>query len=109
MSFIHPSGYFTDVNVAAVVGGVSGIFLPYTALESYNYANRTDVLEFVYSVVDKVATVFDTLSVASGDRPTNLTISKNFSAQSETSVTKSYNMSVKLDVANATYSVQDEA
>lgn len=108
MSFIHPSGYFTDVNVAAVVSGATGIFIPYTALESYNYANRTDVLEFVYSVVDKVTNVFSTLSVASGDRPTNLTINKSFNALNENLVTKTYTISATLDVSNATYSVKDE-
>lgn len=103
---MSPARFFPNVQITDPAGGTnSGIFIPFSNLESYKVTTSGDIREFAYSVLDKVASGIAVLTTS--NRPTKFNISKNVSA-SETSAQKTFIVSFNLNSANTVYDVQDE-
>lgn len=103
-----PSGYFSGINTAAVVGGATGVFIPYSDLESYNstvaVSESGDIRELVYSIVEAYTDVY--LGLSTSDRPANLTASRSSSVPSDGILRKIYTITANLEFGNL--SVADE-
>lgn len=103
---MSPARFFPNVQITDPAGGTnSGIFIPFSNLESYKVTNSGDIREFAYSVLDKVASGI--LALSTINRPTKFTITKTVSA-SETSAQKTFSINFNLNSANTIYDVQDE-
>lgn len=102
---MNPGRYLPGCSGSVVVNGATGVFIPYSALESYNASTSGDIRELTYSILDKVASGISALSTA--NKPTKFTITKNVSA-SETSAQKTFSIVFNLNSANTVYDVQDE-
>lgn len=102
---MNPGRFLPGCSGSVVVGSATGVFIPYSALESYNTATSGDIRELTYSILDKVASGFAILSTA--DRPAKFTISRNTTA-GETSAQKTFSIVFNLNSSNTRYDVQDE-
>jgi len=101
-----------------VYGQYGGVFIPYyddnadpnesqINLESYNYDNRKDTPEFVYSVLNAVNNTYNELTV--DEKPTNFSITKttrNIDANSQTVI---FTVTMNLNVTNTPISFPTEA
>jgi hypothetical protein len=103
--YMNPGRFFPGCSGQLVVGGVTGVFIPYSSLESYGTSTSGDVRELAYSILDKVASGMAILSTA--NKPTKFTISKSVSA-TETSAQKTYIVVSSLNAINTIYDIQDE-
>jgi len=97
----NPTGYFPNINTTGVLGGVTGVFIPYSDLESYDYAVATgvssgDIRQLVYSVNEAVADVY--LGLSTGDRPTQMTYSRSASVPSDALIRKTYTIVMNLNL-----------
>jgi hypothetical protein len=93
------------------VTGTSGVFIPFTALESYNVGNSGEVGELVYSIVDKFATGLNNLSgvpTATDDLPARFNVSRQTSLTSDNTATKTFSLSFDLNVSSARYDLREE-
>ena len=102
--FLNPGRFFTGCSGSVVVNGVTGVFIPHSSLESYKNATSGDVRELTYSILDAVVTGLNNLSTKSEKMVCN----RSISFVNETTVRKTYNVSVDLNAANTTYDVKDE-
>lgn len=92
-------------NAINVTSG-SGIFIPFSALDSYKGAVSGDIREFFYSVVDKINNGLTQVGINSYGYKVNST--RTTSYLSDTAVRRNYNINIDLNTANTTYDVQDE-
>jgi hypothetical protein len=109
MAFAAASGFptrFFPNFTYTTLGGSGGVFIPYANLESFSASNSGEVGEFLYSVVDKVASGI--LVLPSDDRPTRYRITRATSSTGDTTVQKTYNVSFDLNAKNTVYDVQSE-
>jgi hypothetical protein len=101
---------FFGPSVSAVAGitinGASGIYIPFTALESYKMGTSGDVRELLYSIVDKINTGLTTMGINTSSNKVSTT--SNISFLDATSVRKSYGINIDLNVTGMTYDVKDE-
>ena len=100
---------FNNINPSGVVGGVTGVFIPYSDLESYDLAVVTgsasgDNRELLYSFIDSFADEY--LSLANADKPSQITITRSATVPSDEIVRKTYTVVVNLDMGPT--SVADE-
>lgn len=103
---MNPANFFSGFRLLSPDGNTnSGLYIPFSSLESYKAATSGDIRELTYSVVDKVANVISELSTA--NKPAKFTVTKNVSA-GETSATKTYSILFNLNAASTVYDVQDE-
>lgn len=95
-----PTGYFNGIQNLASGNSVStsGVFLPYSSLESYNTTTSGDVRQLIYSFVEAVADEY--LSLVSADRPSQLTLSRSSTVPSDNILRKTYSITVNLDFGN---------
>lgn len=97
---------------SGTVSGTSGIFIPFTALESYNVGNSGEVGELVYSVLDKFTTGLNNLSGVGptnpDDLPTKFSAVRTTALTSDTSATKAFAISFALNVSSAKFDLQSE-
>lgn len=93
----------------SITGTGSGIFIPFSNLESYKVATSGDVRELAYSIVDKVN---NGLAALSGlpDQPqsTIFKIAKSTQLLATNSFGNRYVIDVTLTGANTVYDVSDE-
>jgi len=93
-----------------VYGQYGGIFIPYyddyadpnesqINLESYNYENRKDTPEFVYSILNAVNNTYAALTA--DEKPTNFTITKGTRNIDANSQTVQFTVTMNLNVTNA--------
>lgn len=99
-----PTGYFPSIDLATGIGGVSGVFIPYSDLESFKSNTTGDVREFVYSFVEKLSDVW--LNLAAGDRSQKMVITRTSSIIDDNTLRKTY--TVRLDLNLGTMDVTDE-
>ena len=104
-----PTGYFNNINPSGVVGGVTGVFIPYSDLESYDLAVVTgsasgDNRELLYSFIDAFADEY--LSLAAIDKPSQITITRSATVPSDEIVRKTYTVVINLQIGPT--SVVDE-
>jgi hypothetical protein len=85
----HPSAYFPNCEVSS-----TGIYIPYTDLESYKISTSGDVRQLAYSFLDAVATPY--LGLGINDRPDQITISRSWQAVSDSTIKKIYAYSFNL-------------
>jgi len=102
-----------------VYGRYGGVFIPYyddtpavsgqhqILLESYNYNNRKETSEFVYSVLNAVNDAYTALTV--DEKPANFTIAKTTKTVDANSQTVSFTVTMNLNVTNAPITFPTEA
>jgi len=96
---------------SSTVTGTSGVFIPFAALESYNIGNSGEIGELVYSIVDKFTTGLNNLSgvaTATDDLPTKFSATRQTSLTSDSTATKTFNLTFGLNVSSAKYDLQSE-
>ena len=82
-----PTGYYPNINVTGVIGGVTGVFFPYEDLESYDYVVATgdgDIRQLMYSLIEPMADTY--LALATADRPGQVTITRSSTVPSTSGV-----------------------
>jgi hypothetical protein len=102
---MNPGRFFPGCSGQLVVGGVTGVFIPYSALESYGTATSGDIRELTYSMLDKVASGIAALS--SNDRPEYFSVSRS-TIISDTTAQKSFSITTGLNASNTRFDVRDE-
>jgi len=102
-----------------VYGQYGGIFIPYyddtpavsgqnqINLESYDYNNRKDTPEFVYSVLNAVNNTYTALTT--DEKPANFSIAKATKTVDANSQTVTFTVTMNLNVTNAPISFPTEA
>lgn len=87
----------------------SGIFIPFSNLESYKVATSGDIRELAYSLMDKI---YDGIASLSGlpnqPKPANFTLTRTLSSTGDTTVQKRYTLTIGLNASNTVYDVEDE-
>ena len=100
----YPTGYFANINVTGVISGVTGVFIPYSDLESFNYtvatANSGDIRQLVYSLIEPVADEY--LSLATADKPVQMTVSRTATVPSDNVLRKTYTLTMNLSFSGLT-------
>jgi hypothetical protein len=91
---------------AITVSSGSGIFIPYSALDSYKGSVSGDVRELLYSVIEKCHSGLTQVGINSTSYKVNS--GRTTSILGETSVRRNYNINVDLNMLNTTYDVQEE-
>lgn len=111
----NPTGYFPNIVTTGVLGGATGIFIPYEDLEGYDYAVATgsmsgDIRQLCYSINEAIADVYLGDGVTSGlstaDRPAQMTYSRSASVPNDSTIRKTYTIVLNLNLPNT--SVADE-
>jgi hypothetical protein len=102
---MNPGRFFPGCSGQVVVGGLTGVFIPYSALESYKTATSGDIRELTYSILDKVTSGIASLN--SSDRPSQFSISRS-TVISDTTAQKTFTVTIGLNASNTTYDVRDE-
>lgn len=94
-----PTGYFNGIlNLASGdTVATSGVFLPYASLESYNPSTSGDIRQLVYSFVEAVYDEY--ASLATADRPSQMTVSRTSSVPSDNIIRNTYTV-----ITNLSYS-----
>lgn len=89
-----PSGYFPGINTGAIVGGATGVFIPYEDLENYDTSTSGDIRQLVYAFNEAVADTY--LSLSTANRPSEMTISRSQAFSSADVIRKQYGNSFNL-------------
>ena len=97
-----------------VYGRYGGIFIPYydddtesqISLESYNYDNRKDVPEFVYSILNAVNNTYSTLTT--DEKPVNFVMTKAVAQKDPNTQTVTFTVTMNLNVTNAPITFPEE-
>jgi hypothetical protein len=91
-----PTGYYPGIVTLASGASVptSGVFFPYSGLESYNASTSGDVRQLVYSLIEPVADEY--LSLATADKPTQMTVSRTATVPSDNVLRKTYTFTMNL-------------
>lgn len=92
-------------NAINVTNG-SGIFIPFSAFESYKPAVSGDVRELFYSIVDKFHTGLTSMGINSSAYKVSTNRSTSF--LDETSVRRTYVANIDLNALNVVYDVKEE-
>jgi hypothetical protein len=96
----------------STVTGTSGVFIPFSALESYNVGNSGEIGELVYSIVDKFNTGINNLSgvaTATEDLPAKFSTTRTTTLTSDSTARKTFSLSFDLNVSSAKYDLQSES
>lgn len=101
-----PTRFFPQFTYTTLLGS-GGVFIPYANLESFSASNSGEIGEFLYSVLDKVASGI--IALAPDDRPNKFSISRSSASTGDTTARKLYNLSFELNAVNTTYDVQSES
>lgn len=93
-----PTGYFPNINTSGVISGVTGVFIPYSDLESYDIDVATtasgDIRQLIYSFVEAVSDRY--LAITSSDRPNQVAISRTSVVPNDTTVRKNYSFTINV-------------
>jgi hypothetical protein len=101
-----PTGYFPGIVTLSSGNSVStsGVFIPYSDLESYNVSTSGDIRQLIYSFNEAVTDEYVTLATA--DRPNQISILRSASVPDDNTIRKVYTITVNL--AFSGLSVRDE-
>ena len=97
-----PTGYFPNINVTVVISNVTGVFIPYEDLESYDYVVATgngDIRQLIYSFVEAVSDRYLTISPTT-DRPGQVTISRTSTVPTDDTIRKTYGITINVILAD---------
>jgi hypothetical protein len=91
-----PTGYFPGIlNLGSGnIVNTSGVFIPYSDLESYSPSTSGDIRQLIYSFNEAVIDSY--LELATADRPGQLTMSRSNTIPSDNIVRKTYSITVNL-------------
>ena len=93
----------------SITGTGSGIFIPFSSLESYKVGTSGDIRELVYSMLDVVNNGIASLSgLPNQPKPANFSVTRTLSYISDTTAQKRYTVTVDLNALNTEYDVEDE-
>jgi hypothetical protein len=99
MSFnISPTGYFPNFIGNAEVGGLTGVFIPYSDLESVDASTSGDIRQLVYSFLEAVSDEY--LSLPTGSGSNQLTITRSSTVPFDNVIRKVYSTTVNLEFGN---------
>jgi hypothetical protein len=92
----NPTGYFPGILNLASGNSVStsGVFIPYSNLESYNAGTSGDIRQLLYSVNEAITDKY--LTLATADRPSQITLSRSATVPDDNVVRKTYTMIINL-------------
>ena len=92
-----PTGYFPGIVTLAsgAAAPTSGVFFPYSGLESYNVSISGDVRQLIYSLNEAAADEW--LSLATADRSSQMTYQRSATVPSDNIVRKVYTITMNLD------------
>ena len=119
MNDVFPEGLLASHGLwcSYIDGQYGGVFIPYyddnapgngqVNLESYNYDNRKDTPEFVYSVLNAVNNTYNALTVEK--KPANFSIAKATKTIDANSQTVTFTVTMNLNVTNAPITFPTEA
>ena len=97
-----PTGYFPNINVTGVINSVTGVFIPYEDLESYDYVVATgdgDIRQLIYSFVEAVTDRYLTISPVT-DRPGQVSISRTSTVPTDDTIRKTYGITINVILAD---------
>ena len=98
-----PTGYFPNINITGVIGAETGVFIPYSDLESYDYdvavSQTGDVRQLIYSFVEAVTDRYLN-DIAAADRPSQVTITRSSTVPNDTTVRKVYGFTINVELAD---------
>jgi len=89
-----PSGYFPGINTGAIVGGATGVFIPYEDLENYDTTTSGDIRQLAYAFNEAIADTY--LNLATTDRPSEMTISRSQAFSTASVIRKQFSNSFNL-------------
>lgn len=91
-----PTGYFVGIQnlSSGDTVGTSGVFIPYSNLESYNTSTSGDVRQLLYSFLERFTDIYITLPVA--DRSSQITLNRSSNIPSDNIIRNSYSITVNL-------------
>lgn len=91
-----PTGYFIGIQnlSSGDTVGSSGVFIPYTSLESYNPSTTGDIRQLVYSFIERFNDVYVGLPTA--DRSSQLSINRSATIPSDNVIRNTYSVVVNL-------------
>lgn len=93
----------------SITGTGSGIFIPFSNLESYKVGTSGDIRELVYSILDVVHNGIASLSgLPNQPKPANFNVTRTLSLTSDTTAQKRYTVTVDLNALSTQYDVEDE-
>jgi hypothetical protein len=93
-----PTGYFPNINVTGVISNVTGVFIPYEDLESYDYVVATgdgDIRQLIYSFIEAVTDRYLTISPVT-DRPGKVSISRTSTVPTDDTIRKTYGVTINV-------------
>ena len=101
-----PTGYYPGIVTLAsgAAAPTSGVFFPYSGLESYNVSTSGDVRQLIYSLNEAAADEW--LSLATADRSAQMTIARTSTVPSDNVVRKIYTITMNLDFGNLSVSAE---
>ena len=90
-------------------GTNSGIFIPFSSLESYKASTSGDVRELLYSVLDKVHTGIASLSgLPNQPKPSQYSSTRTLASTGDNTSQKRFNVTFDLNASNTVYDVSEE-
>ncbi len=89
-----PSGYFPGINVGEVVGGVTGVFIPWSDLENFDTSTSGDIRQLVYGFSEAVYETYVALPSSGLSSQFKITRSQTF--PSDNILRKTYNTTINL-------------
>lgn len=93
-----PTGYFPswEIMSAGDTASSSGVFISFSDFDTYNSATTGDVRSLLYSFVEAYAD--EHLSLATADRPSQVTITRTQSVPAEDILRKTYSITINLAI-----------
>ena len=97
-----PTGYFPswEIMSSGSTASSSGVFIAFSDLDTYDSATTGDVRSLLYGFIESYAD--EHLSLATADRPTQVTLTRTQSVPSEDTIRKTYSITINLAVAGVT-------
>lgn len=89
----NPVSYFPDLETDG-----TGVTIPYTDLESYKQATSGDVREFGYSVLERMADQY--LSLSAPNKSSKFVVARTASIVNDTTIRKVYTVTVDLNIGD---------
>lgn len=114
----NPTGVFPNIITTGVMpsgsygltSDVTGVFIPYSDLESYDYSVATgsysgDLRQLCYSINEAMCDWY--VAQVTADKPANMTYARSASIPSDSLIRKTYTIVVNLNLPDT--SIADEA
>lgn len=77
----NPAGYFPGINTGAIVGGATGVFIPYEDLENYDTSTSGDIRQLAYAFNEAIFEAYDELPSSGRSVEMSLSRTQNFPSE----------------------------